>query len=258
MKKYLLTLVLGFVLIGLTGCQFKMDISEKTEVDEEEFAEFLEDIFEDEDFFEEMQFEFKYEYESTHYYDEGKQSSKLTLKGRADISEDEAKMFYEGNSKEVEYDFEKGDKVKYTTTIKEEGVLFYDYEDDEEDAYIKGKYKYSSKYESESEEYKTQETNDTYLMNEVEDILDILGNYPGSFAGSAKYYIDEDKACVVSASQQSNLEIIFVLDGNELSALRISYQDGSNKWTYEYEFKEIKEIQKPKDAGQYDEADEDK
>ena len=257
MKKYLLTLILAFVLLGLTGCQYNMTISNKTEVDAEEFNDFIKDIREDNKFFEEYEMEFKYTYKSVSFDEEGKSTENLNFSGRFSFNEDEDKGFYKANGKRTFYEFEHGEKVKYTKTVKEEGVILTDKSDpDDSESYFKGTYKEKSKYSTTSGTYKTQDESDAnldYLFNEV---VSNMVNILGSRSFSAKYYIDGDKAAIVEASASSYKKIIFVTDGKELTGMKIEYKSGYEEYTYEYNIKDVKDIVKPKDASSYDEVDE--
>lgn len=257
MKKYLLTLILAFVLLGLTGCQYNMTISNKTEVDAEEFNDFIEDILEDDKFFEEYEMEFKYTYKMERFDEEGKSTGSLNFSGRVSINEDEYKAFYKANGKSTYYEFENGDKVKYTETVKEEGVILTDKSDpDDSESYFKGTYKVNSKYSTASDTYKTQDDSDAKMDSLLNEVVSNMVNtlYTGSL--SAKYYIDGDKGAIVVASAESYKKIIIVLDGNELKSMKIEYKSGSEEYTYEYNIKDVKDIVKPNDASSYDEVDE--
>lgn len=257
MKKYLLTLILAFVLLGLTGCQYNMTISNKTEVDADEFKDFIEDIVEDDEFFEEYEMEFKYTYKSESFGEEGKSTESINFSGRVSINEDEAKGFYKGNKKRTFYEFENGDKVKYTETVKEEGVILTDKSDyDDSESYFKGTYKVNSKYSTTSDTYKTQDESDANMYYLLGDVVENMLGTLGSGSSSAKYYIDGDKGAIVVASAESYKKIIIVLDGNELKGMKIEYKSGSKEYTYEYNIKDVKDIVKPNDASSYDEVDE--
>lgn len=251
MKKYILSLLLLILMFTLSGCQFFMFKNSLTEVKANEFYVFLGKVSNPNSIISNSQFKFKYEYLEESYYKYGEASNKITFEGRYKDDDSSVGLSYKGTQKRVYYKTVNKNVVQFNETIKENGVIQNKTSKD-----FKGYYAttYKLKSDVENKSFKTKSTNNDnrYMYDVFSEMIAKVAETSNLFvANKTKYYVSGKKGTMICSTLDREIEMIYIIDGNQVDGIKIKYQDGYKKYSLEFIFKEVKDIKKPWNSSSY-------